>query len=195
MKNYNRGITLVALVVTIVILLILASVSINLVLGDNGIVNKTQEGSKKTAEGSVNDEKQINELIGVMDSVINENSSKDVPVEPTKETAPYFPDSTFEKVEGTTIDTGLVIQDCNGNQFVWVEVPKSLYNDDSYNSNKTKKPSSSIDYDNTEYCLHQYTMTFRKGSGTAETSYNDTWVADTSNGDWMPSAEYTEKKA
>lgn len=39
----QRGITLIALVVTIVVLLILAGVSLNLVLGDNGIVKKAQE--------------------------------------------------------------------------------------------------------------------------------------------------------
>lgn len=39
----NEGITLVALVVTIVVLLILAGISINLVLGDNGIITKAQE--------------------------------------------------------------------------------------------------------------------------------------------------------
>ena len=37
-----KGITLVALVVTIVVLLILAGVSINLVLGDNGIITKAK---------------------------------------------------------------------------------------------------------------------------------------------------------
>ena len=36
----KRGITLVALVVTIVVLLILAGVSLNLVLGNNGIITK-----------------------------------------------------------------------------------------------------------------------------------------------------------
>ena len=46
MKN-NKGITIVALVVTIVVLLILAGVSINLVLGNNGIVKKAQEPKKK----------------------------------------------------------------------------------------------------------------------------------------------------
>ena len=36
----ERGITLIALVVTIVVLLILAGVSLNLVLGNNGIITK-----------------------------------------------------------------------------------------------------------------------------------------------------------
>lgn len=45
-KKKRSGITLIALVVTVVVLLILAGVSINLVLGDNGIVNKAQEAEK-----------------------------------------------------------------------------------------------------------------------------------------------------
>lgn len=40
-KN-SKGITLVALVVTIVVLLILAGVSINLVLGENGLITQAQ---------------------------------------------------------------------------------------------------------------------------------------------------------
>ena len=51
----NKGITLVALVVTIVVLLILAGVSINLVLGNNGIIAKAQEAKTKQAEASEND--------------------------------------------------------------------------------------------------------------------------------------------
>ena len=39
----NEGITLVALVVTIVVLLILAGISLNLVLGENGIITRAQE--------------------------------------------------------------------------------------------------------------------------------------------------------
>ena len=49
MKN-NKGITLVALVVTIVVLLILAGVSINLVLGNNGIIAKAKEAELKGNE-------------------------------------------------------------------------------------------------------------------------------------------------
>ena len=50
-----KGITLVALVVTIVVLLILAGVSINLVLGNNGIIAKAKEAQRKSAEASQND--------------------------------------------------------------------------------------------------------------------------------------------
>lgn len=53
------------------------------------------------------------------------------------ETSPYLPDSTFKIVEGS-ISTGLVIEDGNGNQYVWVVVPRSLYNNTNYNSNNDK---------------------------------------------------------
>lgn len=42
MKNKN-GITLISLVVTIIILIILAGISINLILGQNGIITKVKE--------------------------------------------------------------------------------------------------------------------------------------------------------
>ena len=44
-QKFNQGITLVALVVTIVVLLILSSVSLNLVLGDNGRSKSKSSGS------------------------------------------------------------------------------------------------------------------------------------------------------
>lgn len=49
----NKGITLVALVVTIIILLILAAVSINLVIGENGIINRSKDASIEYRAGRV----------------------------------------------------------------------------------------------------------------------------------------------
>ena len=46
-KLQERGITLIALVVTIVILLILAGVTLNIALSDNGLFSKTKEAAKK----------------------------------------------------------------------------------------------------------------------------------------------------
>ena len=42
-KRIERGITLVALVVTIVVLLILAGITIATLFGDNGVINKAQK--------------------------------------------------------------------------------------------------------------------------------------------------------
>ena len=55
-KNYakkQRGITLIALVVTIVILLILAGISLNIVLGNNGIITKAQEAKIENNHSTV----------------------------------------------------------------------------------------------------------------------------------------------
>ena len=55
-----------ALVVTIVVLLILAGVSISLVIGQNGIVTKAQEAKEKTINDQINTEKQLNTLYNEM---------------------------------------------------------------------------------------------------------------------------------
>lgn len=68
-KRMENGITLIALVVTIIVLLILAAISINLVLGDNGIVKKTQEARIKSEIGK---EQEIVSL-SVMEVKENEN--------------------------------------------------------------------------------------------------------------------------
>ena len=179
MKN-NKGITLVVLVVTIVVLLILAGVSINLVLGNNGIIAKAQEAKTKQAEASENDLKGMNSLIEQMESTLN-GSGNGGKTEP--ETVPYLPSDDFHYDTSTSVDTGLVIQDANGNEYVWVVVPKSLYSNTNYNSNNAKKPSSSTDYANIEYCLQQYTAIYRNG-----TSYSDTHVADNDNVGWFADA-------
>ena len=73
LKN-KKGITLVALVVTIVVLLILAGVSINLVLGNNGIIAKAKDAETKSAEASQNDLKGINGLVSEMEGALAGNN-------------------------------------------------------------------------------------------------------------------------
>ena len=58
LKN-KRGITLIALVITIIILLILASVSLNLVLGDNGIIERAQQALEKTEEAEAREKVEL----------------------------------------------------------------------------------------------------------------------------------------
>ena len=42
-KQSNKGITLIALIITVIVMLILAGVAINMTIGDNGIFKKTAE--------------------------------------------------------------------------------------------------------------------------------------------------------
>ena len=181
-----KGITLVALVVTIVVLLILAGVSINLVLGDNGIITKAKEAQRKSVEASQNDLIGMNELAQQLEEQINgsagggaggsETSTK-VPAEATAETAPYFPDNTFTKKEGT-IDTGLVIQDVSGNEYVWVVVPRTTAVYATTGLGKTT--FTDADYTSIENDLKEYTKTYR-----GSTSYSDVYYADDKNVGWF----------
>lgn len=58
MKN-QKGITLIALVVTIVVLLILAGTSIAMLTGENGIITNAQKSSYANTEGEVIDKMQL----------------------------------------------------------------------------------------------------------------------------------------
>ncbi len=175
MKN-NKGITLVALVVTIVVLLILATVSINLVLGDNGIVKKAQDAKTKSAEASENDLKGMNSLVSEMEGVLNGNSGKTEP-----ETEPYLPSDDFHYDTSTSVDTGLVIQDGSGNEYVWVVVPRT--------TGLGKTTFTDADYTSIENDLKDYTSTYVTASG-----YSDVYYPDDQNVGWLTSDEYTELK-
>ena len=178
MRN-NKGITLVALVVTIVVLLILAGVSINLVLGDNGIVKRAQDAKNKTEEDLANTQEVMNQMTDEITEAIGELVT-------TVETAPYLPDDTFSKVEGT-INTGLVIQDKEGNQYVWVVVPRTK---EVYKTTELGKTTfTDADYTSIENDLKEYTKTYRNG-----TSYSDTWYDDTKNEGWLTETEYNTLK-
>ena len=76
--KHKSGITLIALVVTIVVLLILAGVSINLVLGNNGIIAKAKDAETKSAEASQNDLKGMNALTEEMNNALGEKSKVDL---------------------------------------------------------------------------------------------------------------------
>ena len=63
------------MVVTIVVLLILAGISLNLVLGQNGIISRAKDARNQTAEGKTNTEKAINALTDEMEAYVKGNES------------------------------------------------------------------------------------------------------------------------
>ena len=64
MKKHNkRGITLVALVITVIVLLIIAGVSISLLTGGEGLFSKAKEAADKYNNVAENEEQQINQLV------------------------------------------------------------------------------------------------------------------------------------
>ena len=144
-KNFKnkqeRGITLIALVVTIVVLLILAGVSISLVLNNNGIISKAKDAKNQYAEAQTNDEKQLNEVSDWIDTKVGDTTGggsvakiDGVPIPEgyyyvggTKAKGLVISDNVADK----ELDKGKenVRRDLAGNQWVWVpvETPSSLY--------------------------------------------------------------------
>ena len=197
-KNYSnqKGITLIALVVTIVVLLILAGVSINALFGDSGIINKAKDAQNKMDQAVENDQKGINELSNWLDSKTNGTKggndnppTSDLPSVANK-TIPYYPDETFTKVDGTDLSNGLVIKDKSGNEYVWIEVPKTtgVYPTAGLKiTNFTETEYTAIETD-----LHTYTDYYRRDKSGTLTSYKDTYYSDATTG--LTSEKYTELK-
>ena len=56
----ETGITLVTLVVTIIVLIILAGVSINTLIGDNGIITKAKQARENIIYAGQEEQEQLN---------------------------------------------------------------------------------------------------------------------------------------
>ena len=58
-KKMSEGITLIALVVTIIVLLVLAGISIQMLTGNNGVLQRAGEAKEKTEEANLREEAQV----------------------------------------------------------------------------------------------------------------------------------------
>ena len=140
-NEQERGITLIALVVTIVVLLILAGVSISLVLNNNGVISKSKDARDQYAEAQTNEEKQLNEVSDWIDTKVGETTGGGSITEVDGVPIPdgyYYVGGTKAKglvisdnVADKELDKGKedVRRDLAGNQWVWVpvETPSILY--------------------------------------------------------------------
>ncbi len=123
-KN-TKGITLVALVVTIVVLLILAGVTIMTLLGENGIITKAIK-ARDAHKNAVESEEQAMQSLADSLNVLTGNNGLDRLWPEDKTTKPYLPSGSFHvstKAGENTLEDGLVIVDNSGNEYVWIEVP------------------------------------------------------------------------
>ena len=123
MKNFrkNQGITLIALVITVIVLLILAGVTIATLTGDNGILTRAQEAKDKTEISAEDELRKLTILEAethLEDYEYTDKSGKTITI-PAK--------CAVSQVQGeNTFENGLVIIDANGNEWVWIEVPKTV---------------------------------------------------------------------
>ena len=156
----NKGITLIALVVTIIVLLILAGISIAMLTGQNGILNRAAEAKEKTGVAQEDESQKLKGYEDIMAQYTGNLPSRE-------ETKPYFPNSTFSYKEGD-LSTGLVIKDSNDNEYVWVEVPTTIYDNTTYNNNGANKPKNADEWEKIRDCLKAYTVDY------SDSSYKDT---------------------
>lgn len=111
---------LISLVVTIIVLIILAGVSIAMLVGENGITTQAQRASQETEQAQVEEQRQLAMLEASM------NTENQTYVDKNGNTATIPAGFAVSQVEGeNTIDGGLVIMDSKGNEFVWVPIELS----------------------------------------------------------------------
>ena len=73
LKKQVKGITLIALVVTIIVLLILAGIALNLTIGQNGIFSRAQTAANTWRNAETNEQLAMGELEDWMDGYMNGN--------------------------------------------------------------------------------------------------------------------------
>ena len=230
-KRLEKGITLIALVITIIVLLILAGVTISMLTGENGILKQATsakdttdksefeeqvklavmaskvndkgaidltaleveigkiKGTEITKNGTENNlpwtvKKESYEVTITAEGTIIANTTgkdddkkdEDAKIDygtkkPTEDTRTVIEQATSAKPEGSTIDsntnsdTGIVMIDSNQNEWVWVEVPATVFT----------SATSSTDYDNIKADLIAYASDYREGSKGQGLNWTDEW--------------------
>ena len=199
-----KGITLIALVITIIVLLILAGVTITMLTGENGILNQATNAKNATDKsefeeqvslavmaaktnktGSINTSDLETELNKISGAEITKSANNELPwtvkkgnyevtitgegnasntekdnddvMENAKKAMPTG--GTIDK--NTNEDTGIVMVDSNGNEWVWVEVPAAVFT----------SATSSTDYDKIKADLIAYAKDYR------DSNWTDEWYA------------------
>jgi len=245
LKKSSKGITLIALVITIIVLLILAGVSIAMLTGDNGILTQATEAKKANTVGAEKEQiglamqslkmkkqadnvstqvtpaelqKQLEDdgaknvtveagesgslVVKYADSkneytveqngeIAGNGQTPGTPDEPgtggdlpsTAETKPFLPIGAT--VVEKDLNKGVVIKDSNGNEWTWIEVPKSIYANAEYNVGTA--PANSEDYAKIESTMQKYAEVYRKSG------YTDEWQEEAQHG-FASTEEYNNHK-
>ena len=115
MTKEQRGITLVALVITVIIIIILSTVTINVVFGDGGLIRQAKDTVEK-AESSIQDENEkMNKLLQEYANTMA--ADEEIPDEPVTPPEPELP--KVEEIKGgEAFDTKTTVEDAEGNKIV-----------------------------------------------------------------------------
>ncbi len=156
----ERGITLIALVITIVILIILATVAIRGAFDDNGLVGRAKEARDKTEQGEIKEDQTMANLDAYITEQTKEPEQLPSTIADAKDKNYVFTTKTPIKDEknntimvpagfkiaedsGNTVQQGIVIEDVSastdtavqGSQYVWIPVGTFTKDDGSKSEN------------------------------------------------------------
>ncbi len=137
-----HGITLIALVITIIVLLILAGITISMISSQDGILGKatSTKDAQKNAQDKESSQMAAMENMMEYETIETVTDVSKLTTELPKMTKYVDNTSTVNKeaiiprgfkvssvADEQKIDTGLVVIDKNGNEFVWVPVSDAIY--------------------------------------------------------------------
>ena len=179
----NKGITLIALVITIIVLLILAGVAIAMLSGENGILRKATEAKIKTKQAQLDEQVKLSQMEAASNLNGITHTEKIASME-NKEINVKIPSGfALSPREGEQkIETGMVIIDTEGNEYVWIPIfEKDTTNCTwgvDYSAVKTTTEDSDEYYTAIETALKTYTSTYKSSY------YSDTWYGDENYGQY-----------
>ena len=145
--------------------------------GQNGILNRAAEAKEKTEISRKDEQRRLAQAEALMNTKKTTYKGVTLPegFAPTK-------------IDGEdSIDDGLVMTDGYGNEYVWVEVPRTMTVYPTAGLNITEFTDD--EYAKIESDLHTYTNDYRN-----ETSYSDIYYPDSTEGWFADSSEYDAAK-
>ena len=176
LKKQN-GITLVALVITIIILLILAGISIS-ALTNQGLFAQANRAKDLTAQKSAEENEMLANYLAQMNAYSKKTEEEKFKNVDTTETNPEGAMPKDSVVIEGDAKKGIVIKDSNDNEWTWVEVPMSV---------TTGKTSDS----EIEDALKTYATEYREGATGQGRYWTDEWY----DGCGMSKNEYNTAKS
>ena len=167
LRKLENGITLIALVITIVILIILAAITINIALGDGGLIDRAQLAGELTTNATHDEEKALNTVAGILSGMVTGTGINPEPTGPKAEVSIDIIEGTDKvtiKVTATEGETG-------------IESIKLINQEDTreYEEGNTETEENFDVYENGEYTIE---VTTNGGQVTTETVEVTTIVAD-----------------
>ena len=178
-RKDGSGITLIALVITIIVLLILAGVTTAALSGNNGILTRAKEAKEKTEQAQKEEEQTLSNMENILNNATNFSN---INMADTNPAGAMPADVTILESDA---NKGIVIKDKNNNEWVWVEVPKTTVFSDL--TIDTTKELTEQNYTDIKNKLISYATTYREGKVGQGYNWTDEWY----NGCGMTSDEYT----